>query len=150
MIHLAFAGTVLAAALTFALLEIQIEGSRGWAAGLPTWRVENRWTRIFFGRRALTGYHLYVHLFLGVLVHLPFALGFAAFSWRGEARIAAFLVLFWILEDFLWFVLNPAFGVGRFTPEHAWWHAPSWWWIMPREYWIFAPMAVALYAWSWG
>jgi hypothetical protein len=149
LIHLVFAGTVAAAALLFALLEIQIEGSAGWASALPTWRVENRWTRLLFGQRALTGYHLYVHLFILVVVHLPYALALAPPSWAAEARILAFLALFWVLEDFLWFVLNPAYGLRRFTPEHAWWHAPGWWWIMPREYWLFTPAAVALYAWSW-
>jgi hypothetical protein len=147
--HLVFAGAVLAAAAFFALLEIQIEGGNGWASSLPTWRLENRWTRVFFGRRALTGYHLYVHLFVLVLLHLPYALALTTPSWAVEARIVAFLVLFWVIEDFLWFVFNPAFGLRRFTPEHAWWHAPSWWWIAPREYWIFTPLAVALYLWSW-
>ncbi len=149
MIHLVFAGTLVAAAAFFALVEIQVEGSAGWAAALPTWRLENRWTRLLLGSRALTGYHLYVHLFVLVAVHLPYGLGLAAPSWAAEARIVAFLVLFWVLEDFLWFVLNPAYGLRRFTPEHAAWHAPSWWWIMPREYWVLTPAALALYAWSW-
>lgn len=145
MPHLLFAGAVLVAAAVFALLEIEIEGRAGWASDLPTWRVENRWTRWFFGSRALTGYHLYVHLFVLVMVHLPFLLQLTPFSWRGEARIAAFLILFWVVEDFLWFVLNPEFGIHKFDPEHAWWHAPSWWWIAPREYWIFTPIALVLY-----
>lgn len=145
MEHLAFAATVAAAAAFFALLEIQIEGPDGWAAGLPTWRVENRWTRWFFSSRPLTGYHLYVHLFIIVVVHAPYGLGFVAPSWRAEGRILAFLILFWVLEDFLWFVLNPAFGIRRFTREHVWWHAPTWIWIMPRDYWVFLPIGVALY-----
>lgn len=36
-------------AFFFAQVEIQIEGPAGWAANLPTWRVENHWLRIFFG-----------------------------------------------------------------------------------------------------
>ena len=148
MQHLLFAAAVLAAAWTFARLEIEIEGGNGWAAALPTWRIENRWTRWFFGGRPLTGYHLYVHLWVGVLVHLPLLLGLAPVSWPSEARILSFLILFWVAEDFLWFVLNPAFGIRRFTPEHAWWHAPGWWWIAPREYWLFTPLALALYGWS--
>lgn len=79
------------------------------------------------------------------MVHLPYALGFAVPSWTAEARIAAF----WILEDYLWFVFNPAFGASRFRREHIWWHAPAWWWIMPREYWVGAPVALALYLLSW-
>jgi hypothetical protein len=149
VVHFAFVAFLAAAAAVFALLEIQIEGSSGWASALPTWRMQNRWTRLVMGSRALTGYHLYVHLFVLLLLHLPFALGLAAPTLAAEARILAFLVLFWILEDFLWFVFNPEFGVRRFTREHAWWHAPAWWWIMPREYWVFTPVGVALYLWSW-
>ena len=149
MQHLWFAAFVAAAAAFFALLEIQIEGEEGWAAALPTWKVENRWTRWFFSSRPMTGYHLYVHLFILVLVHLPYGLGFLAPSWKVEARIGAFLIFFWVVEDFLWFVFNPAFGVRRFTKEHVWWHAPTWWWVMPRDYWVFLPLGILLYLFSW-
>lgn len=147
--HGLFLLVLLAAAASFALLEIQIEGRAGWAADLPTWRLDNRWTRLLMGSRALTGYHLYVHLFILVLVHLPYALRFVDPSLAAEARILAFLILFWILEDFLWFVFNPAFGIGGFKREQVPWHAAAWWGIMPREYWIFTPLGVALYLWSW-
>ena len=145
MQHVWFFGMVLAAGYVFAKLEIQIEGGAGWAADLPTWRVENRWTRWFFSSRPLTGYHLYVHLFVLCLVHLPYALGFVAPSWPAQARILSFLIFFWLVEDFLWFVLNPEFGVRKFRREHIWWHAPTWWWIMPRDYWVFTPIATLLY-----
>jgi hypothetical protein len=128
----------------FALVEIHIEGDAGWAASLPTWRIQNRWTRLFYGSRALTGYHLYVQLFVLGMVHLPFLLSLTPVSWRAEARILAFMILFWILEDFLWFVLNPKFGIRRFRKEHVPWHAPTWWWLMPRDYWLFLPVAVWL------
>lgn len=143
-----FAAGVLAAATVFALLEIQIEGSAGWASGLPTWRWENRWTRRLAGARAITGYHLYVHLFVLVMAHAAYLMGMAEPSWRGEGRIIAFLIFFWVAEDYLWFVFNPAFGARRFRREHVWWHAPTWWWIMPRDYWIFLPLGAWLYAWS--
>src|SRR5687767_7516310 len=97
---------LLACASAFALLEIQIEGTSGWASGLPTWRLENRWTRLFLGSRVLSGYHLYVHVFVLLMLHLPYALYLVPFSWASELRLVAFLILFWILEDFLWFVLN--------------------------------------------
>lgn len=149
MPHLLFGLFVLATAALFALLEIEIEGENGWAITLPTWRIDNRWTRIFFGSRALTGYHLYVHIFILLILHLPYGLSLVEPSWAAELRILAFLILFWILEDFLWFVFNPSFGIRRFTAADIWWHRPSWWWIMPREYWIFAPIAVAFYLLSW-
>jgi hypothetical protein len=132
----------------FARLEIEIEGPFGWAEKLPTWRVSNRWTKIFYGSRPLTGYHLWMQLFVVLLVHIPVAFDFAGWTWGHELQAIAFIILFFIIEDFLWFVLNSAFGVRRFRKEHIWWHAPHWWWIMPRDYWIFFLVAVAFYAWG--
>jgi len=143
LIHVLFAIYVLAASIIFALLEVQIEGGQGWATGLPTWRLENRWTRLFFGGRPLTGYHLYVHLLM------LYALGLARPSWAIELRLLAFLMLFFIIEDFLWFLFNPRFGLARFRREHVWWHAHVWWWIMPRDYWLFFPLGVVFYVLSW-
>jgi hypothetical protein len=45
MQHAVFVLFLLASATAFALLEIQIEGRHGWAENLPTWRIDNRWTR---------------------------------------------------------------------------------------------------------
>lgn len=149
MPHLLFLGFLAGTATVFALLEVQIEGKAGWASGLPTWRVENRWTRLLLGRRAVTGYHLYSHLFVLLLLHLPYALYLVVPGWRYEARIIAFGLFLWIAEDFCWFVLNPAYGLRAFRPEHAWWHAASWWWIMPRDYWLFLGVGILLYLFSW-
>lgn len=143
--HVLFAATVLATALFFALLEIQIEGEEGWARGLPTWRYRGRWARLLLGGRTVTGYHLYAHLFVITLAHAAYALGPLPLSWTTEARLVAFIVLFWVFEDFLWFVMNPAYGLGRFRREHIPWHEDSWWWIMPREYWVFLPLGIGLY-----
>jgi hypothetical protein len=145
MPHLLFFTTLILLSALFALIEIQIEGPNGWATTLPTWRLENRWTRLFYSSKPLTGYHLYVQLFIIGAIHLPFGLGLVPFTWAIEARLLSFFILFWILEDFLWFVLNPAFGLKRFRPEHIWWHAPTWWWLMPRDYWIFTPIGLLLY-----
>jgi hypothetical protein len=148
MTHALFFLSLVVAATLFALVEVQMEGPNGWAAGLPTWRIDNRWTRRFCSAKPLTGYHLYMQLYTLAAVHLPFGLGLAQLTWRNEARVLAFFVLFWVLEDFLWFVLNPAFGLKRFRAEHVWWHAPTWWWLMPRDYWIFTPVGILIYALS--
>jgi hypothetical protein len=145
---LTFLLSLAVSATLFALLEIHVEGPHGWAVSLPTWRVENRWTRLFYSSKPLTGYHLFAQLFTLALIHLPFGLGLAPMTWRAEARVLSFFVLFWLLEDFLWFIFNPAFGLKRFRPAHIWWHAPIWWWLMPRDYWLFLPVGVALYYFS--
>lgn len=147
--HLLFAAGVVAAAWAFARLEIQVEGAGGWAAELPTWRYTAPWVRTILGAREITGYHVWAFLFVLLLVHFPFVLFPAAFGAGPELRVLSFFVLFWIVEDFLWFVLNPAYGVSGFNPDDAPWHAGAWWWVAPRNYWIFTPIGVGLYWLSW-
>jgi len=143
--HVFFISFTAGLAALFALVEIQTEGPHGWAAHLPTWRIDNRFTRLVLSGKPLTGYHLYLLLFSLMMAHLPFAIDLSEFSWRAEARVISFLMIFWILEDFLWFVLNPHFGIRRFRREAIWWHAPAWWWIAPRDYWLWTPAAILLY-----
>ena len=149
MEHLVFAVYVLATAFAFARLEIEIEGPHGWAEKLPTWRLSNRCTKLLWGCRPLTGYHFWVLILFALFAHLPFALGLWTWSLQLELRVIAFFILLLVIEDFLWFVLNPHFGVRRFRRQHIWWHAPAWWWCMPRDYWLFLPIGVAMYAISW-
>ena len=132
----------------FSMLEIQSEGEEGWATNFPTWKKNNKWTRHFYGNRPLTGYHLFFFLFILSISHLPYGLGLVEPTWPYEIRILSFIILFFVIEDFLWFVLNPAFGIRKFKAEHIWWHALQWWWIMPRDYWIYLPIGIGLYIWS--
>ena len=126
------AGLVLLAAV-FAQVEIQIEGAAGWAAGLPTWRIERHpLLDVFWGGRALTGYHVWVFLFMALVFHFGILLDGRA-TWRREARILGALMLFWILEDALWFALNPAFGLARLKPAFVPWHR-QWLWGLPTDY----------------
>lgn len=132
----------------FAETEIQIEGAAGWAASLPTWRIEKHWLLdILWGGRAMTGYHAWVFPFIALFFHFP--LLFAGhWSWRAEARVAACIMLFWVTEDFLWFVLNPAFGIARFNPIDVTWHK-HWALGVPTDYWVFSLFAAALFWFSW-
>jgi hypothetical protein len=133
-------------ALLFALVETQIEGQNGWASALPTWRIQNRWTRAILGPRPLTGYHFYLQLFMIAVMHAPFVMSIARLNLQSELKTLSFIILFWILEDFLYFVVNPSFGLRRFRPRFIWWH--TWWWFMPRDYWLVSPCGLALYFWS--
>ncbi len=140
-----FLAAVIVTAVLLAKVEIHIEGSAGWAEKLPTWRLKNRWTRLLLGNRPLTGFHLYLQLYILATAHIPFLLCLAPLSWQGECRVLSYVILLWATEDFLWFVLNPAFGIRNFRRERIWWHSATWWWIMPREYWVFVPLAITLY-----
>ena len=149
MAHAIFFAFLLIASGIFAGLEIQAEGKNGWAADFPTWRIKNKWTKFFLGGKPLTGYHLFFMLFMIFIVHIPYALGIIPLTWASELRIIAFLVLFFVIEDFLWFVFNPSYGMKKFKPEYIWWHAVNWWGPVPRDYWLFVPIGIAVYVLSY-
>jgi hypothetical protein len=139
---------VVAAAACFAQVEIQIEGAHGWAAQLPTWRVESHpLLDLFWGGRPMTGYHAWVFGFMALVFHLGLAL-VGRWSWRLEARVLGSVMLFWIVEDLLWFVFNPAFGWAGLNPVQAPWHK-RWLLGLPQDYWVFTLVAGALLWWSW-
>jgi len=83
----------------------------------------------------MTGYHAWVFPFMLLVFHLPHAVS-GSFSWRVEARCLGSLMLFWIIEDFLWFVLNPCYGLARFEPQFIPWHK-KWLLGMPTDYLLF-------------
>ena len=138
---------VLVLGMFFAKTEIQIEGANGWATSLPTWRIEKHLLLdIFWGGRAMTGYHAWVFPFMFLAFHLP-QIVHGSFSWRIEARCIAALMYFWIFEDFLWFVLNPAFGLARFSQDHIPWHK-HWMLGVPTDYLTYMLLGCLLLAWS--
>lgn len=134
-------------AVLFAQAEIQIEGARGWAAGLPTWRIQDAPVlRAFFGGREITGYHVFMFSFMAAVFHLPAFLTLR-WSWKLEARVLGSLSLFWIAEDVLWFIMNPAYGLARLTPHHVPWH-PHWMLGVPVDYLVGPLVAIFLLGWS--
>ena len=135
--------SVLALAVFFAQVEIQIEGAAGWGADLPTWRIEDHWLLdLFFGGRPMTGYHAWVLPFIFLIFHFGFVLTQRWSRWL-EARALASVILFWVAEDFIWFVLNPAFGLARFDAGNVSWHK-NWFLGAPVDYWVFGALAIAL------
>lgn len=128
-------------ALLLALWEIQIEGKDGWASKLPCWRIERGWFVRLTGGRPLTGYHLFMTLFLIAIVHLP--LFFVRWSWQSESLLLGFYAGMVFLEDFFWFVLNPHYGIKNFRKGKIWWHK-RWWGPVPTLYWLLAIIVAAL------
>lgn len=125
-------------AFILALWEIQIEGKDGWAAKIPAWRIEKGWVMKLTGGRPLTGYHVYMTVFLIAMVHLP--LFFINWNWRRESLLLGVYVSIVFIEDFLWFVLNPHFGIKNFRKGKIWWHK-QWWGPAPALYWILLVIA---------
>lgn len=138
---------ILVLAFCFAYVEIHVEGDAGWAANLPTWRIEKHWLLdFFFGGRPLTGYHAWALTFMLLVFHFPAVLTLD-WSWVLEARVMSAFTLFWIVEDFLWFLLNPAWGWKRFNADEVRWHK-HWLFGLPTDYWAFALVALLLGWWS--
>ena len=144
---LALLGWVILISYFFAKVEIHIEGRHGWAAQLPTWRIEKHWLLdVFWGGRPLTGYHAWVFPFILLFSHLGFFL-VGGWTWERELRTMGVVALFWTLEDFLWFVLNPAFGLSRFKKGLIPWHT-RWVLGLPVDYWVMGLIGLASVGWT--
>ena len=130
-------------ALLWAKLEVEIEGKDGWAKNLPTWRIKNHpLLKIFMGGRALTGYHLWAFTFVGFAFHLPL-FWTRIWSVSAECEVLGSLLLFWVAEDFGWFMLNPHYGWKRYRQQQIQWHK-HWFWILPADHWGMILMGIAL------
>ncbi len=128
-------------AFILALWEIQIEGSEGWAAKLPAWRILKGWPVKIMGGRPVTGYHVFMLIFMLSIIHLP--LFFTPWSWRLEFLLLGFYNGMVLVEDFLWFVLNPHYGIKKFRKGQIWWHK-TWWGPVPSLYWWLTPVVIVL------
>jgi len=137
-----FAIYLFALSLVLALLEIEIEGRDGWAAALPTWRFQPPWLLRLTSGKALTGYHVWLNTLLLLWLHVPF--WFVAWDWRAELALAGAYFLMAVQWDFLWFVLNPHFGLARFSRANVPWFRT---WILgvPSDY--YCGLALSLVCW---
>ena len=145
MKHLKFFAFVILVAVVMALFEIQIEGANGWAAALPTWRLNLNFSFLGMwgtGEKPLTGYHVYLWLFSFILPHFGFL--FEKWTWKKELFLLAFYAFFTTIEGLLWFVLNPAFGWQKFHYGIAW-YKEFWLLGIPSEYWWRFAVASVLY-----
>lgn len=94
-----------------ARVEIEIEGPDGWAKTLPTWRWGPDWFTTLTNGKDVTGYHLWITLFLIGTFHLP--LVFAGFSRALWAKCASSYMLTTCMWDLQWFAWNPAWGLRK-------------------------------------
>jgi hypothetical protein len=133
--------------LCFAKVEIAVEGKHGWAADLPTWRLPtHNWaSMLFFWGKPATGYHIWMETFILSMLHFVYV--FAPLTWTTELQLLAFFFFFSVLEDFFWFLLNPAFGLKNFNGEKIWWHS-HWLFGIPRSYYIIGALGIVCYALS--
>lgn len=121
-----------------AKLEIHIEGGAGWAENLPTWRWGPEWFLNLSNGKPVTGYHVYMNLLLLLFLHYPLV---GAWTPAGEARALSVYFQFAFVWDFLWFMLNPAFGWRRFRRGEVWWFR-RWLGRFPADYYTGAALSL--------
>jgi len=134
--------------LVFAALEVQIEGKNGWASALPTWRpshgglLSKIYRALLFGKD-VTGYHLLIFTLLLAILHYPY---FSGKSWNLtlELQTISYFFLLSIVWDFLWFVLNPHYGLFNFKQKNIWWHK-KWFFCLPVDYWLGLALSALFY-----
>ena len=120
-------------------LEVEIEGKDGWAYKLPTpYRTRGFAARVYgtlMAGKPLTVYHAYMFSLMLLVHHAGFFMD-APWSWSAESAALARFLTWAVLWDYLWFVLNPHYGVRGFTKDRVWWHAKSRWvfGLFPLDY----------------
>lgn len=125
-------------ATVLAILEIQIEGAHGWAKNLPTWRphpqslISKIYMKLASGKEA-TGYHFAMFFFVFLIFHLPYVFGLTL-TLEHWIKTFSLYLMFSIMWDFLWFVLNPHYPISRFKKEHIEIHK-KWLLFAPVDYW---------------
>jgi len=102
-----------------ALQETQIEGKAGWARHLPTFRISVFITKLLLNKE-ITGYHIfllsmYVIIFHGIYLFQPYTL-------KTELIIFGLLNWYFVIEDFLFFIVNPHYGISKFKKGYISWH----------------------------
>lgn len=121
-------------AILYSALEIEMEGKDGgWAKNLPT---------VPSGIGELTIYHCIMNIIIILTV---------AYSTRlvnKKISIIIFFTIAWFLiEDFIWFILNPHFTFKKYTKKDIWWHGKQLWILgSPLHNWIgFIAMGIFAY-----
>ena len=98
-------------AVALAVLEIEIEGPRGWAAALPTWKHSS----VLCGRKPLTGYHVGLAVTMISVTLTGVVTGSSLWKQDQVPNLFSSLSVFvWVMlnEDSYWFVLNYRFWIA--------------------------------------
>ena len=140
-------------ALLLALVEIEIEGKFGWAEKLPTWYRKKGVSKIWVcihNKRPLTGYHLFMTLFLILIFHAGFFLGLP-WTIASELVLLSIMIFYFSLWDFLWFVFNPTYTIKNYKKDKIWWFSKSYWvfGLFPHEY-VFALILSLIFSFTAG
>ncbi len=104
--------------VSIAFWESFVEGYNPWASGKHGWKVRIT----FLKKEPITAYHMFLYL---VTIPLFLMLPFVIFGFNGHIfwLIIANYFLGLVVEDFLWFVVNPVWGgLRNFNSKKVYWH----------------------------
>lgn len=101
------------AMIATAFWEAAVEEDEPWEKGKAGWQI------ISNGRVLLTSYHFWLFFVMfPALLAVPLIIGFSV-------RLLGVLLTAYasglVIEDFAWFIVNPHYGLKKFTPKHAPW-----------------------------
>lgn len=100
--------------VAIAFWEAYVERGQGWARSAGGWRI-NLWVR------ELTAYHFWAWL---VMIPMFLMLPLVIFGWNTSIfwLLVSACIMGTVLEDFLWFVVNPDFPFKDFNPKKVTWY----------------------------
>jgi hypothetical protein len=139
----------------WAFVMVNAEGNDGWG-GKSGWRLRKDqlpWLRILTFGRPINFLPVFACLtFFGTYLLVP-AWSYAhnvPFSTAAWGELIVYFLLFFIIEDYIWFLVNPGFGAGKFSKKFVPWH-PYWILGMPFDYWfaVAAILFCGVYAKGW-
>ena len=145
-------------ALMFAEFCMNAEGAAGWAGNLPAWRPDPNlwWVKIIsiipLGGREVNGFDLFViTFFIMAFLFIPFWNWTHEKTWgfRDWGELICFFAIFAVVEDFLWFIINPAYGLEKFSAQFIPWHN-YWLGPLPIDYYIGIAASIGFGIWAKG
>jgi len=132
--------------VSIAFWEAYIEGKNGWASRSVGWKMKKN---IFF-TKGITAYHFWAWI---IMIPMFLALPLVIYGWNLKLFGVLATGYFWgaVLEDFLWFVVNPTFQLKNFNSKNVNWHLK---WIklnykieIPASYFVY--FIIGLVIWIW-
>ncbi len=105
---------VIAGFVGMAFWEAYIEGKYPWAGAQVGWNVK------LTDRVTVTAYHFWIYVMLAFFLSLPLVVN----GWSIElfgVILSAFAIGF-IIEDFVWFLVNPFYSLRKFNEKDVYWY----------------------------
>jgi hypothetical protein len=103
-----------------AKMERTIESDEGgWGKNLPCKKIEHPILILIIGKHIMQ-YHLWMLILFILIFHIPFI--FIDWSIKKELIVLGLYCLYWVIEDFMWFVESKDYGIMKLFKKECEWH----------------------------